>query len=149
MTAQYDHSQTAWAILLTVLVLALGFSCMLFLPPFKDNLTTIWWVFPMMGLLALLFYRGRTQVFKDKVKFSFGPGLISKTVSTNDISKLETITNPIVVGYGIRVTKYGWLYNVSGQEAVKITLKNGRHICFGTDDPLGLKNAINKSIRQL
>ena len=47
-------------------------------------------------------------------------------------------------GWGIRLTPYGWLYNVSGLEAVAISLRDGRKFALGTDDPDGLVTAIRR-----
>ena len=55
-------------------------------------------------------------------------------------------TNPhsVVVRLGSHLTPYGWLYNVSGWDAVAITLRNGRKFSLGTDDPQGLTEAIQR-----
>jgi hypothetical protein len=47
-------------------------------------------------------------------------------------------------GWGIHLTPYGWLYNVSGFDAVAITLRDGRKFALGTDDPHGLVDAIRR-----
>ena len=39
---------------------------------------------------------------------------------------------------------YGWLYNVSGFDAVAMTLRDGRTFALGTDDPHGLVDAIRR-----
>ena len=48
-------------------------------------------------------------------------------------------------GWGIHLTPYGWLYNVSGWDAVAITLRNGRRVSLGTDQPNELCAAIRRS----
>ena len=50
-------------------------------------------------------------------------------------------------GWGIHLTPYGWLYNVSGFDAVAITLRDGRKFALGTDDPHGLVDAIRRYIQ--
>ena len=58
--------------------------------------------------------------------------------------------NPIRIrwwyGWGIHLTPYGWLYNVSGLDAVAITLRDGRKFALGTDDPHALTTAIRAGI---
>jgi hypothetical protein len=49
-------------------------------------------------------------------------------------------------GWSIHLTPYGWLYNVSGFDAVAITLRDGRKFALGTDDPYGLTTAIRAVI---
>jgi len=37
-------------------------------------------------------------------------------------------------GWGIRLIPGGWLYNVSGLDAVELKMKNGRIFRIGTDE---------------
>jgi hypothetical protein len=73
---------------------------------------------------------------------SFGPGIIRKKVRLAEIVRCDPIRIRWWYGWGIHLTPYGWLYNVSGFNAVAITLRDGRKIAFGTDDPHGLVDAI-------
>lgn len=40
-----------------------------------------------------------------------------------------------IEGLGIHLNRFGWLYNVSGIDAVAITLCNGKRFALGTDEP--------------
>ena len=57
-------------------------------------------------------------------------------------------SHSLVVWVGIHHTPYGWLYNVSGFDAVAITLRDGRKFAVGTDDPHGLITAILAGFRE-
>jgi len=48
-------------------------------------------------------------------------------------------------GRGIKLTPHGWLFNVSGFDAVEIQLKNGRKYRIGTDEPDALLAAIESA----
>lgn len=50
-------------------------------------------------------------------------------------------------GWGIRWggIKQGWVYNMSGNMGVQLTLKNGKRILIGTNQPEILKEAIDKA----
>jgi len=52
----------------------------------------------------------------------------------------------LVDGWGVHLTPCGWLYNVSGLDAVAITLRDGRKFALGTDDPHGLLAALRAAI---
>jgi hypothetical protein len=52
------------------------------------------------------------------------------------------VKNPWYYGWGIHLIPGGWLYNVSGWEAVELQMKNGNKYRIGTDDPQGLMDAI-------
>jgi len=56
----------------------------------------------------------------------FGPGIIRKRVRLADIVGCEAIRIQWWYGWGIHLTPYGWLYNVSGFDAVAITLRDGQ-----------------------
>jgi hypothetical protein len=62
-----------------------------------------------------------------------------------DIAGCEAIRTRWWYGWGIHLTPYGWLYNVSGFDAVAITLRNGRKFALGTDDLGGLTAPIQLS----
>ena len=62
-------------------------------------------------------------------------GLICKKVRLAEIAECEPIRIRWWYGWGIHLTPYGWLYNVSGLDAVAITLRDGRKFALGTDDP--------------
>jgi hypothetical protein len=88
------------------------------------------------------FYKLTIQVDADTLRASFGTGLIAKRVRIADIASSEPIRIRWWYGWGIHLTPYGWLYNVSGLDAVVITLRNDRKLALGTNDPQGLARAI-------
>ncbi len=143
----YDQSQTGWPIILIVCGLILLFAGVY---AFIPELQTVPWAWlPGIGILVLtliLFYRGRVTVDNSRVRFSFGPGLISKSVPLSDIESCKVVSHSFIKGFGIRRTKAGWLYNVSGNEAVEITLNSGKKVLFGSDEPKRLATAIMKRV---
>jgi hypothetical protein len=94
----------------------------------------------------VLFYKLRITVKDEILCASFGPGLIRKRVRLAEIVGCEPIRIRWWYGWGIHLTPCGWLYNVSGFDAVAITLNDGRKFAFGTDDPHGLATAIRAGI---
>jgi hypothetical protein len=89
-----------------------------------------------------LFYKLRITIEGDTLRASFGIGIIRKNVRLADIAGCEAIRTRWWYGWGIHLTPYGWLYNVSGFDAVAITLRNGQKLALGTDDPHGLAKAV-------
>jgi len=94
----------------------------------------------------VLFYRLRITIEAEILRASFGPGIIRKKVRLAEIVACEPIRIRWWYGWGIHLTPYGWLYNVSGLDAVAITLRDGRKFAFGTDDPHELTTAIRAGI---
>ena len=78
---------------------------------------------------------------------SFGPGLIRKSWPLEAVVSSKPVRNPWYYGFGIHRTRYGWLYNVSGFNAVEITLRDGTRCRIGTDAPEELNQALAQSKR--
>ncbi len=99
-------------------------------------------VFAILAVCLLLFSVLTIKVGSDDVSLRFGIGLIRKKFPVSGIDSLEIVRNPWYYGWGIRKTPDGWLYNVSGLIAIELRMKNGEKFRIGTNDPVGLLNAI-------
>jgi hypothetical protein len=95
----------------------------------------------------VLFHRLRIIIEDETLCASFGPGIIRKRVGLVQIVGCEPVRIRWWYGWGIHLTPYGWIYNVSGFDAVAITLRDGGKFAFGTDDPHGLTTGIRDAIR--
>jgi hypothetical protein len=138
---RYEHTQIGhviiWSLLAIILIATGGFTGH-HAPPIIISIILL--------LCLILFYRLKITIEDNILCASFGPGLIRKKVRLADIVGCEPIRIRWWYGWGIHMTPVGWLYNVSGLNAVAITLRDGRKIAFGTDDPDGLVPAIRNSI---
>jgi Zn-dependent protease with chaperone function len=98
------------------------------------------------GLLILLigwiFGSLKVAVAGGDLSWWFGPGFWKKRVAIDEIEVCEAVRNRWWWGWGIRYYVKGWLYNVSRLDAVEITLKTGKRIRIGTDEPEALVAAI-------
>ena len=72
------------------------------------------------------------------INWWFGPGFWKMRVTIDEIEVCEPVRNRWWWGWGIRYFGRGWLYNVSGLDAIEIRLKSGKHIRIGTDEPEAL-----------
>ena len=97
-------------------------------------------------ICLVLFYRLKIMIEDETLCASFGPGIIRKRVRLVEIVECEPIRIRWWYGWGIHLTPRGWLYNVSGFDAVAITLRNGGKFALGTDDPNGLTAALREAI---
>jgi hypothetical protein len=94
-------------------------------------------------LIALtLFHSLSVEVTRSHLRLWFGPGLVRKSFAVSDIREVRTVRNHWYYGWGIRWTPHGWLFNVSGHDAVEIRLRNDRQYRIGTDRPGELCEAI-------
>ena len=95
---------------------------------------------------AILFSKLTIKIDNETLHGCFAGRLIRKKVPLAEIAACEPIRVRWWYGWGIHLTPYGWLYNVSGSDAVAITLRSGRKFALGTDDPQGLVAAIRPFI---
>ena len=143
----YRHTQFGAIMLLAlgvpiILLLPLAF----ILPPPASVVTAATTV--VMVVSFLLFYSLTTEVSGDAFSFRLGVGVIRRTIPIAEIAECRVVTNPWYFGWGIHLTPRGWLYNVSGREAVEIDLRNGKRLLVGSDEPEALCNAISAARRR-
>jgi hypothetical protein len=99
-------------------------------------------------ICAIVFSKLTIKINGESLEASFATGLIRKKVALTEIAECEPVRIRWWYGWGIHLTPYGWLYNVSGLDAVAITLRDGRKFALGTDDADGLTAAIRHSINE-
>jgi hypothetical protein len=140
---RYEHTQIGhviiWPLLAIILVAGGGF-----IGSSSPGETPV--VVSIILLVSLLlFYRLTITIEDETLCASFGVGIIRKRLRLTAVVGCEPIRIRWWYGWGIHLTPYGWLYNVSGLNAVVITLRDGRKFALGTDDPHGLMEAIRPS----
>ena len=101
-------------------------------------------VVAILMICLVLFHSLTVTVTTDTIVAAFGPGLIRKTFRVENIRAARVVRNPWYYGWGIHLTPHGWLFNVSGFDAIEIEQKNKRNFCIGTDEPARLLAAICK-----
>jgi hypothetical protein len=98
-------------------------------------------------LVLLLFSSLTVRVDREAVELRFGIGLIRKRFPTGRIVQATPVRNAWWYGWGIHLTPHGWLYNVSGLDAVELLMGDGRTCRIGTDEPQTLADAIRNARR--
>ena len=99
----------------------------------------------MVAGATALFSTLTVRVTGEELCFYFGPGFWTRRFAIDDIEHVQVVRNSALYGWGIRYTHHGWLYNVSGLQAVEITIRGEEQLRIGTDEPEQLKNAIERA----
>lgn len=137
----YRHTQVGYLMIVSLgLGLAVGAWALLMaeVPPLA---------LAALGLLlvALVLFATLTTAVEDGAFLCyFGPGLIRRRVPLARIAAVEVTRNRWYWGWGIRLTPRGWLWNVSGLDAVELHLRDGRRFRVGTDEPEKLAAALRE-----
>lgn len=143
----YNHTQTGYFILLAFVAVSFLFGSILIQTGFHVPVVIL-----MLFILFLLASFGSLQVLVDEqyVRIKFGYGIFRKEFLLQDIASAKTVKNHWYYGWGIRGWLWPrmWIYNVSGFDAVEITMKRGAIYRIGTDEPEKLEQAILRSMNQ-
>ncbi len=104
-------------------------------------------ILSLLFLCLLLFFQMQTIVDNDCIKIFFGIGLIRKKINIKNIKHFEPVRNKWFYGWGIRMLKNGWLYNIKGLKAVELKFNDKKSVLrIGTKNPEKLISAIEQSI---
>lgn len=92
----------------------------------------------VLGQLAVLAGMSHFELSVDAeaVRWRYGLfGWPNWTLPLADIRQVEPARSSWIEGWGIRRTKEGMLYNARGPGTVRLTLKDGRRLRLGSDEP--------------
>lgn len=101
----------------------------------------------IMILVLFLFGSLTVRVDSREVVARFGIGPIRKTIPVAEVAAAKPVRNSWWYGWGIRLTPHGWMYNVSGLDAVEVEFRDGKRFRIGTDEPERLASAIEEAAR--
>jgi hypothetical protein len=150
MNTNYRHTQMGWVTSIAMLGGApLLIALFIFLPGSRDTRAPAFVTAVILAACGLLFGSLTVEVDAKVLSWRFGPGLFRKSVEIQDIKTATPVRNTWMHGWGIHLTRDGWVYNVSGYGAVEVMMKSGKRFRLGTDEPEKLAHAINESVFQI
>jgi hypothetical protein len=101
-----------------------------------------------MILCLVVFATLTVQVNDQAITLRFGLGLIRKSFLLQDVQAYRAVKNPWYYAWGIHAIPGGWIFNVSGTEAIELQMKHGRKYRIGTDDVQGFASAIESHVQK-
>ena len=150
--AGYSHTQVGWWLIVTLGIVCLAivaiFSMAGFgpqsLPPIQARIIG-WAVLVTLAITVVLLTTLTVRVGSDRVDWHFGPGVVHFTLPLSEITAVAVTRTPLWAGIGIHWIFTGWVYNVSGRDAVVLTKRDGSRAWIGTDEPARLATAIESA----
>lgn len=145
---RYKNTQIGWVMLAVVLII----SGVALVTVFNEHSQGKEWNLVLSFMLLtvlLLFHSLTTIVTDDRIIIYFGIGAIRKVIPIEEIIHSEVKKNQWILGWGIRIGRGFVLWNVSGFDAVELTLQSRKwKFRVGTDKPEELHNAIRVAIQE-
>jgi hypothetical protein len=139
----YEHTQPGTvmraglisAMVLILITLVIG----------RDTPVAVYGLLAALGVLTWLFWSLTVQIDNERVMAAFGPGYIRREFPIASIRSARIGRAAWYNGWGVRLTRRGWMYRVSGMRTVDLELP-GFDFRIGTDDPEGLLAAIQSAM---
>lgn len=142
----YRHTEIAWA----TIALLVGVGLLLTWALTMAEASGVLGITLALTLSAgLLFYGLTVEVRENSIRASFGIGLISREVAVSEIHAHRRVKNPWYYGWGLRLIPGGWLWNVSGADALELTLTSGRVWRIGSPQIEALQASLRETAPQL
>jgi hypothetical protein len=145
----YEHTQAGWPMRLAFLAGALAFVAMSVLQELRQSGPA---QLAMLGGASLMVVAGwlwsslTVRIADETLQLRFGPGFPRKSVRLADIAAAEVTRTTFWEGWGVHRTRRGWLYNVSGFDAVLVRQRDGKSFMVGTDEPRRLRTALERAL---
>lgn len=98
-------------------------------------------------LIMINFCSMTITVDKQRIAWSFLLKVPSKSILLKDIASVSVVKNSWWNGWGVRKISKGWLYNVSGFDAIEIVETSGKVTRLGSTDVKNLAKKLDK-VRQ-
>jgi hypothetical protein len=96
------------------------------------------------AVAAVLFSSLTVIVEGGTLRFYFGPGFWERRIPLDDVQCATSVRTSPIHGWGIHYTSHGWLYNVSGLDAVEVETSS-ETLRIGTDEPERFRQAIGQA----
>jgi hypothetical protein len=136
MGTHYRHTQVGWVVI--AVVVGIGALVAPRLPGAGGPLL------PILAVVLLLFGTLTVEVDREQIRLRFGIGVVRKRIGLDEVGAWQAVRNPWYCGWGIRLGSHGWTWNVSGYDAVEVSLADGRRFRIGTDEPDALVSALTR-----
>ena len=134
----YRHYQSPrWFMLIAAPV----FSVIILFHVTIGSFSVAWIVILIGSIVGALFWGLAVEVNKDIVRLAFGFGIIHRSILREHIAAVTRVRNRWWYSLGIRLTPHGWMWNISGLDAVELTYHDGKKFRIGTNEPETLLEA--------
>lgn len=139
----YQHTQTGHLAFIVFLMVTVVLVAIL---PWSEGSTVgllvIVAFLVVVGVVLANFNRLTVTVDDDVIDLRFRWGWPHKRIARGEVHNVTEVRNKWWYGFGVRLTPYGWLYNVWGLDAVQLDLTTGGSVRIGTDQPADLAAAL-------
>lgn len=148
MESKYRHTQYGTATLMVFLITGILIAIVALQVIAEGRLLSAIFMLGLYLLGLLMFTSLTVEIAEEQLRFWFGIGMVRKTIALSEIQSTRAIKNPWYYFWGVKSIPGGWFYAVAPGAAIEMTLRDGRILQLGTDQPDNLSRAIETARRQ-
>src|SRR3990167_2609605 len=153
----YKHTQIGYLMLVITLVVLVFFAWIQITaraetPSYDSGANFAITAIMALILFILVSFSTLTVAIDEQfLRIRFGWGIFRKKFLLTDIAAIRKVKNHWYYGWGIRLWFWPkmWIFNVSGFDAIELTMKNGKIYRIGPDEPEKLEAAIKQVIARM
>lgn len=140
----YEHRQVGWLTVIFLFAIAV-LICIAAAISAPSERTISYSLVPILFVVAALFSTLTVRVTERHITWFFGVSGIGRRIPLAQIISIRPIKTSILEGWGIHLTWHGWVWNVSGFNAVQIVLRSGTRFAVGTPEPQAVIDAVQSA----
>ena len=146
---EYEHTQPGTVIRVMLSAVFLVVCAAVLYPMIQNGGPELPALIPagVLMICLALFHSLTVRVTSNDISLAFGAGLIRKEFMIGDVERASIVRTRWFHGWGIKKIWGGWLYNVSGFDAVQLNMRNGKVYQIGTDEPAQLLAAVTEAMQ--
>ena len=143
----YEHRQIGWVTIVGIFgsIVAVSIALAIFTQN-ADQRRVFDFMVVVIAVIGAIFSSLTVRVTDRSMAWWFGLPLIGRRILLSEIASVEPTRTNVAEGWGIHLTWWhGWVWNVSGFNAVEIKLRSGTRFAVGTPEPKAVIAAIESA----
>ena len=140
----YEHRQVGWVTVVALFAIGV-LICIAAAISAPSERSLSFSLVPILLVVAALFSTLTVRVTERHLMWFFGAPGIGRRIALGEITSIRAIETSIFEGWGIHLTWHGWVWNVSGFNAVQIVLRSGTRFAVGTPEPQAVIDAVQSA----
>jgi hypothetical protein len=145
----YEHRQMGWTTIAILVFVMIVLYVIQPVTPKRSDRDVLHVTLFLLLVAGALFSTMTVRVTSKYVRWWLGIPALGRRVALEEIESAIPIRTNLLEGWGIHLTWHGWLWNVSGFNAVQLKLRSGTRYALGTDEPTKLIDAIEAARKNL
>ncbi|MGH7328650.1 MAG: hypothetical protein ACREJX_09905 [Polyangiaceae bacterium] len=143
----YEHRQIGWVTIVVIVGVIAALSVALAISERNGEQQRAFnVVIIVVAVIGAIFSSLTIRITDRSMAWWFGVPMIGRQIRLDEVESIGPTRTNIMEGWGIHLTWWhGWVWNVSGFNAVQIKLRSGMRFAVGTPEPQAVVEAVERA----